>query len=142
MNNRVAIRALTAWASCLLLAGLTACAEEVTGPSPVVADHGAADEDSLPIAPPIVCRDQLTTEVTITGDGFSPVPIDVPHAPRIAIPTVTLERGHELDGAPGDGAAVVFSGDPDVPTNLRLLTWQSQEQLTLTVTQTACVVLA
>jgi hypothetical protein len=119
----------------LLVLGLLGCAEDLTGPTPAVDDPAASNEERLPVDPGVVCRAQLTTEVLVRGEGYSPVPIDIPNDPRIALPTVKLVNGHALDGSAVEGATVVFSGDPDVTTNSGLLTWQSQEQLTLTVNQ-------
>jgi hypothetical protein len=91
-----------------------------------------------------VCGDQLTTEVVVRGSGFSPVAIDLPNAPRVALPGVRLTRKHELDGsAAGNPDEVFWSGDPEAdPTNAYgdgeddpLLSWQSQQQLTFVVHQ-------
>ncbi len=110
----------------------TACEQRLEGPSPAV-DPPSAAAATPPIDPGIICRDQRVSEVVVTGTGFSPVPIDVPNSPRTAIPTVTLTRALGLDGSPGDGAEVVYNGDPDVPENVSLLSWQSQQQMTFEV---------
>ena len=119
--------ALSVWV--LMLPG---CKDEITGPKPVVADPSVSAE-TMPISPGIVCRDQRVTDVVITGSGFSPVPIDVPDKPRTALPTVTLTRNQQLDGAGGDALEVVYNGDPEKGQNVSLLSWQSQQQMTFNV---------
>jgi hypothetical protein len=115
-------------------AALAACGKGLEGPAPAV-----EPATQRPLEPPIVCRDQLTTEVAIHGERFSPIPIDIPDAPKAALPDVTLTRSQALDGADiGDPDRVVYSGNPDpktMPTNLELRSWQSQEQMTIVVHQ-------
>ena len=63
------------------------------------------------MAPGIVCRAQMDTDVVVSGDGFSPVAIDIPDAPKVALPDVELRLSLDLDG--GDQVVpetVVFSG--------------------------------
>src|SRR5690349_8909297 len=76
---------------------LIACSKGLDGPTPVIAEPSRSKQP-LPVDPGIVCRDQLTTEVTVHGEKFSPIPIDVPKAPKVALPSVTLIRSHELFG--------------------------------------------
>ena len=72
--------------------------------------------DASPVAPAIACQAQRTTELTLSGAGLSPVPIDVPNHPAIAIPSIALVRAHELDAASADNAAT---------SNVELLQWAS-----------------
>ncbi len=70
-----------------------------------------------PVDPGIVCRDQLTTEVTVRGEGFSPVPIGIPDKPEAALPSIRLTRSQALDGTNlSDPDEVVYSGNPDKKT--------------------------
>jgi len=114
------------------------CKKELEGPAPEI-EPPSASADPAPVDPGLVCRAQLETEVTLNGADFSPVPIDIPDAPKVALPTVTLTRSHELDGdAVGEPDAVVYSGNPDPetdPTNLDLLMWKSREEMSFLVNQ-------
>ncbi|MFT7578933.1 MAG: hypothetical protein ACI9MR_000595 [Myxococcota bacterium] len=117
----------------LFVATLSACPEEVTGPSPGLADPALGT--SLPVDPGLVCRDQLTTDVVIIGERFSPVPFDIPNDPKAALPTVTMVRTLTLDGGAGDGAEQIWHGEPD-GSNASRLSWQSQGQMTFVIDQT------
>lgn len=110
----------------------TACPDRVTGPKPAVSDPAPSVE--LPVDPGIICRDQLTTPVVVHGDRFSPIPFDIPDAPKAALPTLTLVRAHAIDGAAGDLSEYIWSGDP-AGTNAARLSWQSQTQMTFVVDQ-------
>ncbi|MDH5672857.1 MAG: hypothetical protein OEZ06_11955 [Myxococcales bacterium] len=118
------------------------CSEELQGPKPTI-EAPAAEAEPPPVDPEIICRDQLTSTVTLHGDAFSPVPIDVPNHPKVALPDVILTRSHDLSGA--EVAApdrVAYSGDPDAdPTNAfgsgdePLLAWASQQRMSFVVNQ-------
>jgi hypothetical protein len=111
---------------------LLSCATDIEGPRPSLADPSPTAVD--PVEPGVVCRDQVTTTVAITGEGFSPLPYDLAHTPRIWLPTVTLTRVAGLDGGPGDGVIVTWDGRPEEGnTNLEELAWQSETAMTLTV---------
>jgi hypothetical protein len=130
------LRVAVAWTALVALA--SGCDAGLEGPVPGVnAPHKNAKKP--PADPPLVCRDQLTTEVVVHGEGFSPIPIDVPDAPKAALPTITLTRSEALDGADlSDPDQIVYSGNPDPktkPTNLDLLSWQSLKQMTFVVNQ-------
>ena len=117
---------------CVCLSLVTAgCSKKLDGPTPKL----TADSGSSPIDPAIVCRAQRSTELTLKGLGLSPIPINVPHHPAIAIPSVSLLHGQELDGSTADGVSVLYGGDPTTPSNLDLLAWDSQMQMRLTVNQ-------
>jgi len=131
------------------LLGAAACSEKVEGPKPSIAGP-SKDAAPPPVDPDIVCRAQLTTEVTLHGEQLSPIPIDVPKDPKLALPTVTLSRTHELDGAEAGAAdVVVYSGNSDAdPTNSAdangepltidgkpLLNWKSRQEMSFLVTQ-------
>ena len=96
-----------------------------------------------PVDPEIICRDQITSKVTVHGSGFSPVPIDIPHAPKTALPNVILSRAHSLTGkAVASPDEVRWSGDPDADkTNSAdadgdpLLRWKSRQELVFDVNQ-------
>jgi hypothetical protein len=70
---------------------LGACSKKLDGPTPEVAAP-MKNAKALPVDPGIVCRDQLTTEVTVHGEGFSPIPIDIPKSPRLIRETGGRDR--------------------------------------------------
>src|SRR5512138_3754046 len=120
------------WGACVAAVLTTlGCSDDVTGPQPDV----VAKQGELPVDPGIACRAQLTTEVVVRGSGFSPIPIDIPKHARTALPSLDLVQTETLDGAKGDQSHIVYSGDPDDPRNLALLSWQSDAQLTFTINQ-------
>jgi len=110
-------RALSISLKCLLTLALSggaiACSKEVETPQPSIEPPSAAAAPP-PVDPEIVCSDQFSSAVTLHGEHFAPIPIDLPKNPKIALPTVSLLRSHELDGGNvSDPDAVIYSGDPD-----------------------------
>ncbi|MEN9580709.1 MAG: hypothetical protein RJA70_3718, partial [Pseudomonadota bacterium] len=123
-------------AACLVALALsvftaTGCTDEVTGPTPGFSEA----PDELALDPGVICADQLTTDITLNGEDFSPVVIDIPDDPKAALPSVRLTRTTELDGADAEAAVTWFSGNPDDKTNLQRLSWQSQTRMTLRIDQ-------
>ncbi|MFO0745033.1 MAG: hypothetical protein U1F43_05060 [Myxococcota bacterium] len=119
--------------SSTLVAGilsLSGCAADITGPAPKVAEPTAGA--ALPVDPGVVCKDQLTTVVTVHGAGFSPLPHDLAGTPATWLPSVTLTRTHALDGAAGDGAVARWDGGPE-GANGDALRWLSQAELSFEV---------
>jgi len=114
-------------------AWLAGCPGALDGPVPQVADP--APSTPLPVDPGIVCGDQLTTPVTLSGERFSPMPFDIPDDPRAELPTVTVVRARAIDGGPSDGAEERWSGTPG-GLNAALLSWRSQAQMTFVVNPT------
>lgn len=115
------------------LAALTAlvlgCDPSTDGPTPILtADDGRA------VTPGYLCRDQLTTEVTLHGQNLSPAPIDVPGDPRTALPRVTLTAASALDGGAGSGDVIVFGGERE-EANAARVRWLGQDAMTLTIDQ-------
>ncbi|MFP4596649.1 MAG: hypothetical protein ACLFVJ_00270 [Persicimonas sp.] len=116
------------------LGALTGCSEEIDGPEPGV-EAPEADQDPLPVSPGIVCAEQHDTNVTVSGEGFSPLVIDaLEDESRVELPTITLDRQRTLTGDETDLQTVTYSGDPDEPTNRDLLKWHSQEEMDFLVT--------
>ena len=87
----------TARVAVLALLALVGCSKDVDGPKPMLAAP-TSKASPPPVNPEIICRDQVTSKVTLHGSGFSPVPIDIPHAPKTALPSVILSRAHTLAG--------------------------------------------
>ena len=120
VSSRCAVRCSVAVA--LLVSA--ACSSKLDGPKPAL-----ATKDKLPLSPTIVCGDQLTTELTISGEGLSPVPVNIPKKPAIALPSLTLSRVSAADGGDADALQVVYGGDPTAPSNTSDLVWDSQTQM-------------
>ena len=118
----------------MLCALVCACDDKLEGPAPQLGSDGKTG-----VEPAVVCNEQRATEVTLRGDGFSPIAIDVPAHPRIELPTVTLSRAVDLDGRPATDVQVVYAGDPRGGVNAPLLGWKSQKEMVLTVNQAVTV---
>ncbi|MBI5478385.1 MAG: IPT/TIG domain-containing protein [Deltaproteobacteria bacterium] len=105
----------------LLLAG--GCSHTLEGPAPQVAG----------LDPALVCTEQLTTTVTLTGAGLSPLAIDaLTKDPKLALPSITLRRTADLDGAAVGDAPVTIPDDPADPAHSRVR-WLSQTSMTFEV---------
>ncbi|MCA9547661.1 MAG: IPT/TIG domain-containing protein, partial [Myxococcales bacterium] len=115
---------------------MLACEAKIEGPSPTFT---APEQAASPVLPGYVCREQLTTEVALHGAAFAPAPIDVPNAPRTALPTVTLTGALALDGASVEAPVPITYGGELEQANASKLTWQGQQQMTLTVDQALVV---
>lgn len=88
-------------AAVLVLAG---CEERLEGPAPAV--------DS--VSPAVACNGGISTVVTINGSGFSPLNTGLLGSGALEMPTVTLSRTKDLDGAAA-GGEVVVPDDPSAP---------------------------
>lgn len=106
----------------------TGCASGLDGPTPSLSRR-----DPLAISPAIVCSQQASTTLEIRGQGFSPVPANVPDAPRLLLPTFTLERSALLDGSQGSRVKLVYSGDPEAGGNAQALHWLSETRMQATL---------
>ena len=99
------------------------CGHEVDSPSPSAA---------APVDPDLVCVEQLTTPVTIRGDGFVPMPVDtLADGVRIVMPKVVLAQSQGLDGAPAN-ASFTIADDAANPAANRLH-WLSPQQMTIDI---------
>ena len=101
-----------------LLTLLLACSHKLEGPKPEVQG----------LDPALVCTEQLTTTITLTGANLSPAEVDslTDHS-SLALPAVSLIPSLTLTGEPAPaGAAPV-----DIPE--AHLTWTSQQSMTLRI---------
>ncbi|HMI91733.1 MAG TPA: hypothetical protein VK509_10245, partial [Polyangiales bacterium] len=134
--------------SSLLAVQALACGDDAETARPAI-DASSAGA-TLTVDPGLICRDQLATTVTLHGEHFTAIAGDPPQRPSMTLPTVTFSRGHELDGDEvGSPEQVVYSGDPEAdPTNALdeqgdpievngrpLLQWQSEQEMSVLVTQ-------
>ncbi|HSB19664.1 MAG TPA: kelch repeat-containing protein [Anaeromyxobacteraceae bacterium] len=106
----------------LLAFATAACSHKISSPSM------AAGE----VRPDLVCAEQLTTSVTLTGGGFTPMPTDtLRSASRLLLPSVVLTRTRDLGGAPTGGSVRI----PDDPANpdASLVHWKSSQEMSFDV---------
>ncbi len=102
---------------------LSACGRKVEGPTP----------GPTKIDPQVVCQDQLSTWVTLTGSGFSPSPVDaLAKSPRLSIPKITVTRAADVDGSSVSGTPVVLDPDATSTASTRVK-WTSEEQMSFLV---------
>lgn len=108
-----------------LLASLAACEGrgKLEGPTPSLSA----------LSPQAVCREQLVTEVTLTGSGLAPLVSDSLTAqPKVNLPSVALIQAQSIDGRPGSGETLRVDDDPTDPAASRVK-WMSQESMAFQV---------
>ncbi len=100
-----------------------ACSHELTGPQP-----------SLEAASPaLVCDEQLTTAVTLSGSGLAPLVTNgLTPEPELDLPRVTLQRTEDLDGKAVTSTPVPVPDDPTDPAKSQVR-WSSASSMTVTV---------
>lgn len=99
------------------------CQESLTGPTP----------EPVSVEPDLVCVEQLTTVVTLRGEGLSPLPVDtLTGMPLLELPDVHLLRRLDVAGAPAAGPDVQVPDEPTDPGSSRV-TWTSQQELSFEV---------
>jgi hypothetical protein len=81
--------------------------------------------------PDLVCTEQLTTPVVLSGAGFAPAIENALNTPALHLPKVTLTRTQDLNGASATGTFVI-PDDPAHPDASRLH-WSSKHEMTLQV---------
>lgn len=115
--------------SLLLLAFATACARDITGPTPVVTT--TVNLRNPTVAPAVVCNAQgdpvAGWPVDVLGSGFSPMPTGVLTGTRgVVMPTVTL-AGPETYELPRD--RVFFGDSGHLKVNMPTSATQAARQL-------------
>jgi hypothetical protein len=103
----------------LVLAG---CSHELTGPTPSLKT----------LDPNLVCTQQLTTTVTVHGDGLAPLTEDeLTKSPILALPAFTLVRTTDLVGTAATGSFAI----PDDPRNTAKshVHWTNQQTMAIDV---------
>ncbi|WP_437911387.1 kelch repeat-containing protein [Sorangium sp. So ce302] len=105
-----------------LLAG---CGYDLDSPkASAKADHG--------VEPNLVCNEQLTTAVTLTGDKFTPMPSDTLETPTaLLLPAIDLTRTVDLTGSQAP-ASFSIADDPGQPEASKVH-WISGQQMTFQV---------
>lgn len=88
---------------------------------------------SKAVAPDLVCVEQLTTQVVLTGNGFTPMPSKtLEKAPELLLPKIALSRKQDLSGAAASGTANI-PDDPAAPSK-SLVHWTSEQSMAFQVT--------
>src|SRR5579883_1212166 len=91
---------------CLFFALLAGCSSQITSPDLALST----------IAPQAICNDQITTEVTASGMGFTPLPVDTfTAAPHLQLPAVLVDLATRPDGSAGPDSDVLVPDDPQPP---------------------------
>lgn len=107
----------------VVVVSVVACGHEIDSPGLSAAP---------PVDPDLVCVEQLTTNVSLKGDGFVPMPTNTLAGDlRLVMPTVVLAQTQGLDGAPAT-ARFTIPDDAANPAASRLH-WLSPQQMTFDV---------
>ncbi len=122
------LRWASARAGLLAAAFLLGCSHDIE--SPTVA--------SKAVQPDLVCVEQLTTEVILSGDGFTPMPIKTLDATQLQLPHIALDRKQDLAGTSASGKADI-PDDPASPAK-SLVHWTSEQRMSFKVTPTLALV--
>ncbi|HEY3449937.1 MAG TPA: IPT/TIG domain-containing protein [Myxococcales bacterium] len=116
--------------SAFCLAGLLAvlgCDHKVESPA-ITADPEGTTGQPGPVAPDLVCTEQLLTALTISGDGFTPFPTQtLQQTVQLLLPTVELNRTKLIDGTTASGSVTV----PDDVNDLAAshVRWFSEQKM-------------
>lgn len=103
------------------------CSHETESPKPAPAELPAA------VRPDLICVEQLTTNVSLKGKGFTPMPSKtLEGGPELLLPKIELTRTLAINGSPAAGSIVIPDSAGD-PTN-SLVQWQSEQQMSFDVT--------
>ncbi|MFT3772479.1 MAG: kelch repeat-containing protein [Minicystis sp.] len=103
---------------------LGACSHQIESPTPT----------AKTVTPGLVCIEQLTTQVTLTGDGLTPMPSKLlEQPPTLLLPEITLSVTQALDGSSASGKAVKVPDNPAHPDQSQVH-WTSEQQMSFQVT--------
>ncbi len=123
MRDGGSMSRLRAFVGLVSLASIAGCAEEITGPTPAPSA----------IEPQLVCVEQLTTEVKLTGDRFSPLPIEtLKDRTLLELPDIELERTVDIGREPVSGPTYLIPDDPTDP-DASHVTWTSDKEMSFEV---------
>ena len=96
---------------------MVGCAEEMKSPTPSLTS----------VSPSLVCSEQLTTTVTITGSGLSPVVTEVLDKAALELPQLKLQQTGDIFGAALDATVEQLTIDDSQEGNR--VRWVSQETM-------------
>jgi hypothetical protein len=106
----------------VLVLSQLSCSATIDGPTPSPATPPA-------VSPPAVCIEQLSTWVTVSGSGMSPLPTGLlEDDPELVLPFVEIVRALDVDGNAVTASVLRVPDSVDVP-GLDRVRWVSQEEL-------------
>lgn len=109
----------------LLLSG---CGHETDSPALTAGPASAGAGQKGPADPDIVCVDQKST-ITLTGDGFTPMPsMTLQSKTELILPGVVLTRTEDVTGAPSSASGVTVPDSPASPATSQVH-WTSEQQM-------------
>lgn len=122
---------VTRWAFSVVTAAVVAslsaagCSHEID--SPPITVQG-------PVAPDLACVAQLTTSISLTGSGFTPMPSKTLQGPEaLILPSVKLQREQQIDGTSASDAPFTINGDPNSGPDSGHIHWTSSTQMSFDV---------
>jgi hypothetical protein len=105
-----------------MAASASAClydAPKLTGPVPQLAE----------VSPPAACNDQIVTDVRLSGDRLSPLPVDtLTDGTSLDLPQVSLDRVQDLDGVGVDAEPILLADETTADVE-SYVTWESKEAM-------------
>jgi hypothetical protein len=120
------LRTLTLGVVAGFLALGSGCKHEIESPD-LTANQAAGS-----VEPDLVCVEQLSTEVKIHGNGFTPMPQKTLEDKReLALPVITLMRSEDLTGGSASGNVVIPDSQKD-PAN-SYVKWFSEQEMSFKV---------
>ncbi|MGC4116358.1 MAG: hypothetical protein QM765_17640 [Myxococcales bacterium] len=123
---RLPLRLLSAFGVAGMLATL-GCDHQVISPA-ITPDPEGKPGQPGPVAPDLVCAEQLSTPLTLSGDGFTPFPTEtLQPTVKLLLPTVQLNRTRAIDGTAASGSVTV-PDDVDDPSHSHVR-WFSEEKM-------------
>jgi hypothetical protein len=114
-------------ASFVALVVLFGCKHSVESPA-VSADPAKPTGQKGPVDPDLVCVEQLTTGLMLSGEGFTPFPSQtLQNTVQLLLPTVQLTRTTAIDGTAASGGASVADDSRDPASSH--VRWSSERQM-------------
>ena len=124
MRLHLRLLASSSLAGLLLLVG---CDHSIESPE-ITADLPGVSGQPGPVDPDLVCLEQLTTALTISGDGFTPFPTQtLQDTAQLLLPKVELTRTKAIDGTAATGTLAV-PDDVNAPADSHVR-WMSEQKM-------------
>jgi hypothetical protein len=121
------VRRATALAVTVAIATLFGCSYDVESPP----------ASNKSVAPDLVCVEQLTKTVVLTGDGFTPMPQKTLEQPeKLVLPRIDLQIKFNLDASSASGKPYTIPDDPLHPADpvRSHVHWSDETKMSFTVT--------
>lgn len=114
-------------ASFVVLVAFLGCKHGVESPA-VSADPAKPTGQKGPVDPDLVCVEQLTTGLVLSGEGFTPFPSQtLQKTIQLLLPTVQVTRATAIDGTAASGGALVADDSRDPASSH--VRWSSERQM-------------